>query len=141
MLDGGPDDFQIDKKYSWIATLRIPRICATLELGMLFEEVRRAAVDLVHGFADDLDISDNRILSLWVLLKRRQVRDGLKIAYRSLNRLGNVFQIIFDALRVLHRGCAFCSTSSRNFGGNPLGVKTATGTPSSSRRRSSNRQW
>jgi hypothetical protein len=36
---------------------------------MLFYEVRRGAIDLVHSLADDLDIADNRVLSLRVLFK------------------------------------------------------------------------
>ena len=59
---------------------------------MLFDEIRRGAIDPVHGLADDFDIADNRILNLQVLFKRFEVRDGLKIACRPLNRFGNVFQ-------------------------------------------------
>ena len=46
------------------------------KLGMLFDEIRRGAVDLVHGLADDLDIADNRILSLRVLSKGFEVMEG-----------------------------------------------------------------
>jgi hypothetical protein len=38
-------------------------------LRMLFDELRGCAGDLVHGFADDLDVSNNGILNLRVRLK------------------------------------------------------------------------
>ena len=47
------------------------------DLGMLFDEFRRGAVDLVYGLANDLDVADNRVLNLRVLLKRCEVRNGL----------------------------------------------------------------
>ncbi len=89
-------------------------------------------MNLAHGFADDLDVADNRILNLRILLKGCEVWHGLKIADRPVNRFRNVLQIVFDSLRVLHRGCARCNTSLRNFGGNPFGVKMDTGKPNNS---------
>jgi len=62
------------------------------------------AVDLVNGLADDLYVADNRVLNLPILLKGLEVWYGLKVACRPVNRFRNVFQIIFDALRMLHSG-------------------------------------
>jgi hypothetical protein len=89
-------------------------------------------MNLAYGFADDFDVADNRVLNLRVLLKGFEVWHRLKVIDGSVNRLRNVPHIIFDALRVLHRGWACCNTSLRNFGGSPFGVKTDTGTPSNS---------
>lgn len=86
VFDGGPDYFQIDKevlmdRYVAHAAHLCPR-----NLWMLLDEVGRGEVDLVHGFADDLDVADNRILNLRVLMKGLQVDNGLKIGARPLDR-------------------------------------------------------
>jgi len=81
------------------------------KLGMLCDEVRRGAVDLVNGLADDLYVANNRVLNLPILLKGLEVWYGLKVACRPVKRFRNVFEIFFDALGMLHRGCACCSTS------------------------------
>jgi hypothetical protein len=57
-------------------------------------------------------------------------RQRLKIAGGSLDSLGNVLKVVFDAFGVPHIGCACCKTLLRNFSGNPFGVSTDTGTPS-----------
>ncbi len=69
---------------------------------MLSDEVRGCAGDLVHGLADDLEVSNNGILNLPVGSKGLKVRYRLKVACHSVNRFGNVFQIVFDTLRMLH---------------------------------------
>jgi hypothetical protein len=102
---------------------------------MLFDEVWRRVLNLAHGFANDLDVADNRVLNLPVLLKGIEIWHGLEIACCAVDGFDNMlqmFQILFNTLRMLHRGCACRSTSLRNFGGNPFGVRTDTGTPNNS---------
>lgn len=47
-------------------------------------------------------IADNRVLSLQVLLKALEVRYGLKVARRPVNRFRNVSQIVFDSSSLAH---------------------------------------
>jgi hypothetical protein len=75
ILDGGPDDFQIDKEILMDRDVAHSAHLRPWKLGMLFDEVGRGAVDLVYGLADDLDIADNRVLGLRVLFKGFEVRD------------------------------------------------------------------
>jgi hypothetical protein len=56
------------------------------KLGMLCDEVRRGAVDLVNGLADDLYVADNGVLNLQVLVKGLEVWYRPKIACRPVNR-------------------------------------------------------
>jgi hypothetical protein len=93
-------------------------------------EIGGYAVNVIDRLADNLDVADNRILNLWVLFECFDVLQGLKIAGRSRDSLGNVPEIIFDAFGVVHSGRASRKTALRNFGGNALGVNTDTGTPS-----------
>jgi len=99
---------------------------------MLFDEVWCGALNLADGFANDLDVADNRVLNLPVLLKGFEVWHGLKIAGCAVDGFRNMFQIVFNTFRVFHRGCACRSTPLRNFGGNPFGVRTDTGTSNNS---------
>ena len=46
---------------------------------MLFDEVWCGALNLADGFANDLDVADNRVLNLPVLLKGIEIWHGLEI--------------------------------------------------------------
>ena len=63
------------ENYSWIAMLRIPRICAHGISGCCLMK-SGAAGDVVHGLADELDVPNNGILNPRVRLK------GFEIRYR-----------------------------------------------------------
>src|SRR5271157_2970104 len=95
-------------------------------------EIRCQIVNLGHCLTDNLDVAYNRILNLLVLLESFKISQTPKVAGRSFDGLRNVLQIVLEALGVLHRGWACCNTWLRNFGGNPFGVNTDTGTPSNS---------
>src|SRR5271165_5231182 len=79
---------------------------------------------MISMFAHD------RILDLLVSLERFQILYRLKVCRSAGDRLGDMLQVVFNALGVLHRGSACCRTLSRNFDGNPFGVDTDTVTPS-----------
>ena len=57
IFDGGPDDLQIDEEILMDRHVAHSAHLRPWKLGMLFEEVRRDAVDLVHGLANDLYIA------------------------------------------------------------------------------------
>jgi hypothetical protein len=40
---------------------RIARICAHGHRGMVFDEFRRGAVNLIHGFTNDFDVAQNGV--------------------------------------------------------------------------------
>ena len=46
---------------------------------------------LFHSLADNLDVANNGVLNLRVLLEGFEVRYGLKVVCRPLNRFRNVF--------------------------------------------------
>ena len=100
------------------------------KLSMLIDKIRCQGDDLAHSLADNLDVAYHRILNLPVLFERLKVRQGLKVVSGALDGFRNVSEVIFDAFRVLHKGRAWRKTVPRNFGGNPFGVSTDTGTPS-----------
>jgi len=62
---------------------------------MLFDEVWCGALNLADGFANDLDVADNRVLNLPVLLKGFEVWHRLKIAGCAVDGFRNMFQIVF----------------------------------------------
>jgi hypothetical protein len=67
--DSRPDDFQIDKE---VLMDRYVAHAAHLRPGnfrVLFDEGRRRAVNLVHGFANNFDLADNSVLNLRIVLK------------------------------------------------------------------------
>ena len=61
-----------------------------LNLGVLFGEAGRHAVELAHGLADDFNGANNRVLDLKVLAERLYVRKWLHVAGDSPDGLGNV---------------------------------------------------
>lgn len=78
--DCRPDYFQIDKEILMDRHVGLGAHLRPRKPGMLLDKVRRNAVDLVHGLADDLDVANNGVLNLRVLLKSCEVRHRLKVA-------------------------------------------------------------
>jgi len=85
---------------------------------------------VIHRLADDLDVADDGVLHLRIFFECFDAGQRLDMAASAVDSFGNVPKAIFDALRMPHKSRAFCKTSLRNFGGNALGVRTETGTPS-----------
>ncbi len=61
---------------------------------MLGHEIRIGTVDVIRGFANNLDIAHNRVLSLQVFLKRLKVFERLNVGSCARNSLGDMNYII-----------------------------------------------
>jgi hypothetical protein len=61
-----------------------------MEARVLIGEAGCRAGDVAHGLTDNFDVAHNRILNLRVLLECLNVRQGLDVAGRSRDRLGDV---------------------------------------------------
>lgn len=97
---------------------------------MMRRELRIVVLDVVAGFADDLEVADDGILS-HVVPQEGHLVDITDISLDTLDGFPNVAQVVSQALLVaVQTGTASASTMSRNFFGRALGVSTSTGTPS-----------
>jgi hypothetical protein len=74
VVDGGPHYTQIDGEDFMDRYVAHPAHSRPWNIWMLLDEVRGCAGDLVHGLADDLDVSNDGILNLRVRLKGLEVR-------------------------------------------------------------------
>jgi len=83
------------------------------------------ALYVVGGFANDLDISDYRILNQCAVQKTSFV-DVCCMALNALDGLKNVSQVIRHTPDLVHMGAASANTTLRNLSGSALGVNTST---------------
>jgi DUF1016 N-terminal domain len=82
--------FKSRKKYSWITTLRMARICAHGIWGCWSMNFGGHLLNLGGRLTDNLDVAYNRILNLLVPLQLSKGLQGLKVARRAVNCLGNM---------------------------------------------------
>src|SRR4051812_14794631 len=87
--------------------------------------------DIAAGLADDLDVSNDRVLHELVARESCLI-EVFDVAKDSFDRLANVFEIVGYPQRLFHIGAASARTRARNLAGKALGVSTSTFTCSRS---------